>query len=78
MWKISGGSAHPGVCAINIYFVVCYVFALNNTILYVFSPSSLRLSQLHPLPDVALSDRSRRLLSGFQRFGFGIRRRSCG
>uniref|UniRef100_A0A8C1RXR6 Solute carrier family 11 member 2 n=1 Tax=Cyprinus carpio TaxID=7962 RepID=A0A8C1RXR6_CYPCA len=37
MWKISGGLLILGVCAINIYFVVVYVFALNNTILYVFS-----------------------------------------
>ncbi|XP_048028475.1 natural resistance-associated macrophage protein 2-like [Megalobrama amblycephala] len=36
-WKISGGVLILVVCAINMYFVVVYVTALNSTILYVFS-----------------------------------------
>ncbi|XDV52279.1 hypothetical protein PO909_021023 [Leuciscus waleckii] len=37
VWKISGGVLILMVCAINMYFVVVYVTALNSTILYVFS-----------------------------------------
>ncbi|ROL42458.1 Natural resistance-associated macrophage protein 2 [Anabarilius grahami] len=36
-WKISGGVLIVAVCAINIYFVVVYVTALDNIYLYVFS-----------------------------------------
>lgn len=37
VWKIGGGLLILVVCAINMYFVVVYVTALNSTILYVFS-----------------------------------------
>ncbi|XP_016406269.1 natural resistance-associated macrophage protein 2-like [Sinocyclocheilus rhinocerous] len=37
VWKISGGLLILVVCAINMYFVVVYVTALNSTVLYVFS-----------------------------------------
>lgn len=37
VWKISGGLLILVVCAINIYFVVVYVTALNSIVLYVFS-----------------------------------------
>ncbi|XP_059393116.1 natural resistance-associated macrophage protein 2 [Carassius carassius] len=37
VWKIGGGLVILVVCAINMYFVVVYVTALNSTILYVFS-----------------------------------------
>uniref|UniRef100_A0A671QCP3 Natural resistance-associated macrophage protein 2-like n=1 Tax=Sinocyclocheilus anshuiensis TaxID=1608454 RepID=A0A671QCP3_9TELE len=37
VWKISGGLLILVVCAINMYFVVVDVTALNSTILYVFS-----------------------------------------
>lgn len=37
MWKIGGGLLILMVCAINMYFVVVYVTALDSTILYVFS-----------------------------------------
>uniref|UniRef100_UPI0037E7091A natural resistance-associated macrophage protein 2-like isoform X2 n=1 Tax=Semicossyphus pulcher TaxID=241346 RepID=UPI0037E7091A len=37
VWKISGGVMILVVCAINMYFVVSYVTALNSTLLYVFA-----------------------------------------
>ncbi|XP_026096603.1 natural resistance-associated macrophage protein 2 [Carassius auratus] len=37
VWKIGGGLVILVVCAINMYFVVVYVTALNSTVLYVFS-----------------------------------------
>uniref|UniRef100_A0A4W4G7M1 Solute carrier family 11 member 2 n=1 Tax=Electrophorus electricus TaxID=8005 RepID=A0A4W4G7M1_ELEEL len=37
MWKIGGGVTILLVCAINMYFVVVYVTALNSTLLYVLS-----------------------------------------
>nr|QCW64107.1 Natural resistance-associated macrophage protein [Botia dario] len=37
IWKVGGGLVILVVCAINMYFVVVYVTALNSTILYVFS-----------------------------------------
>uniref|UniRef100_A0A671PM41 Natural resistance-associated macrophage protein 2-like n=1 Tax=Sinocyclocheilus anshuiensis TaxID=1608454 RepID=A0A671PM41_9TELE len=37
VWKIGGGLLILVVCAINMYFVVVYVTALNSTVLYVFS-----------------------------------------
>ncbi|XP_004545083.3 natural resistance-associated macrophage protein 2 isoform X2 [Maylandia zebra] len=36
-WKISGGILILGVCAINIYFVIVYVTALNSVVLYVLA-----------------------------------------
>lgn len=36
-WKIGGGVVILVVCAINIYFVVVYVTALNSVALYVLS-----------------------------------------
>lgn len=35
MWKISGGIVILVICAINMYFVVVYVTALNSVPLYV-------------------------------------------
>ncbi|XP_031703423.1 natural resistance-associated macrophage protein 2-like isoform X2 [Anarrhichthys ocellatus] len=37
VWKISGGVVILVVCAINMYFVVVYVTALNSVLLYVLS-----------------------------------------
>ncbi|KAM8917823.1 natural resistance-associated macrophage protein 2-like isoform 1-T3 [Spinachia spinachia] len=37
VWKISGGVVILVVCAINMYFVVVYVTALNSVLLYVFA-----------------------------------------
>ncbi|KAF1391492.1 hypothetical protein PFLUV_G00042690 [Perca fluviatilis] len=37
VWKISGGIVILLVCAINMYFVVVYVTALNSVLLYVFA-----------------------------------------
>ncbi|XP_030584622.1 natural resistance-associated macrophage protein 2-like isoform X2 [Archocentrus centrarchus] len=37
VWKISGGIVILGVCAINMYFVVVYVTALNSVVLYVLA-----------------------------------------
>ncbi|KAL1265170.1 hypothetical protein QQF64_003197, partial [Cirrhinus molitorella] len=37
VWKIGGGLVILVVCAINMYFVVVYVTALNSIVLYVFS-----------------------------------------
>ncbi|XP_029287362.1 natural resistance-associated macrophage protein 2-like isoform X3 [Cottoperca gobio] len=37
VWKISGGVVILVVCAINIYFVVVYVTALNSVLLYVLA-----------------------------------------
>ncbi|XP_034726633.1 natural resistance-associated macrophage protein 2-like isoform X1 [Etheostoma cragini] len=37
VWKISGGVVILLVCAINMYFVVVYVTALNSVLLYVFA-----------------------------------------
>uniref|UniRef100_A0A8C6LJS6 Solute carrier family 11 member 2 n=1 Tax=Nothobranchius furzeri TaxID=105023 RepID=A0A8C6LJS6_NOTFU len=37
IWKISGGIVILVVCAINMYFVVVYVTALNSVLLYVFA-----------------------------------------
>ncbi|XP_028430943.1 natural resistance-associated macrophage protein 2-like [Perca flavescens] len=37
VWKISGGIVILLVCAINMYFVVVYVMALNSVLLYVFA-----------------------------------------
>ncbi|XP_043107474.1 natural resistance-associated macrophage protein 2 [Puntigrus tetrazona] len=37
VWKIGGGLLVLVVCAINMYFVVVYVTALNSTMLYIFS-----------------------------------------
>uniref|UniRef100_A0AAY4D3T4 Solute carrier family 11 member 2 n=1 Tax=Denticeps clupeoides TaxID=299321 RepID=A0AAY4D3T4_9TELE len=37
VWKIGGGIVILVVCAINMYFVVVYVSALNSVLLYVFS-----------------------------------------
>ncbi|XP_037638172.1 natural resistance-associated macrophage protein 2-like isoform X2 [Sebastes umbrosus] len=37
VWKISGGIVILVVCAINMYFVVVYVTALNSVLLYVFA-----------------------------------------
>lgn len=37
MWKISGGIVILVVCAINMYFVVVYVTALNTVLLYVLA-----------------------------------------
>lgn len=37
MWKISGGVVILVVCAINMYFVVVYVTALNSVLLYVLA-----------------------------------------
>ncbi|XP_006784412.1 natural resistance-associated macrophage protein 2 isoform X2 [Neolamprologus brichardi] len=36
-WKISGGILILGVCAINMYFVIVYVTALNSVVLYVLA-----------------------------------------
>lgn len=36
-WKISGGVVILMVCAINMYFVVVYVTALNSVLLYVLA-----------------------------------------
>uniref|UniRef100_A0A8C5H832 Natural resistance-associated macrophage protein 2-like n=1 Tax=Gouania willdenowi TaxID=441366 RepID=A0A8C5H832_GOUWI len=36
-WKISGGIVILAVCAINMYFVVVYITALNSVLLYVFA-----------------------------------------
>ncbi|KAM9444552.1 natural resistance-associated macrophage protein 2 isoform 2-T3 [Clarias gariepinus] len=36
-WKIGGGLTILLVCAINLYFVVVYVTALNSVLLYVFA-----------------------------------------
>lgn len=37
VWKISGGIVILVVCAINMYFVVVYVTALKNVLLYVLA-----------------------------------------
>ncbi|XP_073324674.1 natural resistance-associated macrophage protein 2-like isoform X1 [Pagrus major] len=37
VWKISGGIVILVVCAINMYFVVVYVTALNSVLLYVLA-----------------------------------------
>lgn len=37
VWKISGGIVILMVCAINMYFVVVYVTALNSVLLYVLA-----------------------------------------
>lgn len=37
VWKISGGIVILVVCAINMYFVVVYVTALRNVLLYVLA-----------------------------------------
>ncbi|XP_049895434.1 natural resistance-associated macrophage protein 2-like isoform X2 [Epinephelus moara] len=37
VWKISGGIVILVVCAINMYFVVVYVTALNSVLLYVIA-----------------------------------------
>lgn len=37
VWKISGGIVILLVCAINMYFVVVYVTALKNVLLYVLA-----------------------------------------
>uniref|UniRef100_A0A8C9XEL8 Solute carrier family 11 member 2 n=1 Tax=Sander lucioperca TaxID=283035 RepID=A0A8C9XEL8_SANLU len=37
VWKISGGIVILLVCAINMYFVVVYVTALNSVLFYVFA-----------------------------------------
>ncbi|XP_034388937.1 natural resistance-associated macrophage protein 2-like isoform X2 [Cyclopterus lumpus] len=37
VWKISGGIVILVVCAINMYFVVVYVTALNSVLFYVFA-----------------------------------------
>lgn len=37
VWKIGGGLVILMVCAINMYFVVVYVTALNNVVLYVLA-----------------------------------------
>lgn len=37
VWKISGGIVILVVCAINMYFVVVYVTALDNVLLYVLA-----------------------------------------
>uniref|UniRef100_A0A8C4DQ00 Solute carrier family 11 member 2 n=1 Tax=Dicentrarchus labrax TaxID=13489 RepID=A0A8C4DQ00_DICLA len=37
VWKISGGVVILVVCAINMYFVVVYVTALNSVLLYVLA-----------------------------------------
>lgn len=37
MWKIGGGIVILLVCAINMYFVVVYVTALHNVLLYVLA-----------------------------------------
>ncbi|XP_056887407.1 natural resistance-associated macrophage protein 2-like isoform X4 [Takifugu flavidus] len=37
VWKISGGIVILVVCAINMYFVVVYVMALKNVLLYVLA-----------------------------------------
>lgn len=37
MWKIGGGIVILVVCAINMYFVVVYVTALHNVLLYVLA-----------------------------------------
>ncbi|XP_059184418.1 natural resistance-associated macrophage protein 2-like [Centropristis striata] len=37
VWKISGGIVILVVCAINMYFVVVYVTALNSVVFYVFA-----------------------------------------
>lgn len=37
VWKISGGIVILVVCAINMYFVVVYVTALHNVLLYVLA-----------------------------------------
>ncbi|KAF7659632.1 hypothetical protein LDENG_00295020 [Lucifuga dentata] len=37
LWKISGSIVILVVCAINIYFVVVYVMALNSVLLYVLA-----------------------------------------
>lgn len=37
VWKISGGVVILMVCAINMYFVVVYVTALNSVLLYVLA-----------------------------------------
>lgn len=37
VWKIGGGVVILLVCAINMYFVVVYVTALNSVLLYVLA-----------------------------------------
>lgn len=37
VWKISGGIMILVVCAINMYFVVVYVTALNSVVFYVLA-----------------------------------------